>query len=379
MSRKEWLADLAVAGATLAAGLVVAFVAPWDRSMNTLGVLLLVAAALPLVVRRRWPLPVLAAVLAAAIPYHANDFQHEAIAVPTCVALYTVARFGNWRRSVVVKLVVVGSALAGMALFGDRMEDDTVLLQMAAVVGWVLAAMVLGEAVRMHLAYLAQLRDRAEQQVTAERLRIARDLHDLLAHSITAVHVQAGVATHLIDTGQADTAALRKALVAITSACEDARGELAATVGLLRKSIESPHGPLPGLDQLPALGEPATSAGVAVDFATTGAPRKLSPTVEMVAYRIVQEALTNVAKHSGARHANVSLHYGPDRLQVSVVDDGDGPRDVTPGFGLTGIHERARAIGGSAHTGQPAHAVPGGNSVLRTGATGFAVTAELPA
>src|SRR5206468_3982815 len=149
--------------------------------------------------------------------------------------------------------------------------------------------------------------------------------------------VQAGVAGHLLAEGQTDSARLRAALEAITSACDGARGELSATLGVLRGPV--PRGPLPGLSQLEVLAEPAEAAGVSVSFVSHGPRRPLPTTVELVAYRIVLEALTNIAKHSRARHATVALDYHPHRLDLDITDDGNGRAGNGAGFGIQNMAE----------------------------------------
>jgi signal transduction histidine kinase len=208
--------------------------------------------------------------------------------------------------------------------------------------------------------------------VTVERLRIARDLHDLLAHCITSISVQAAVASHLISVGgeQSDLKVLAKALDAITETCGEARDELQATLGVLRDSLETVHPlnartALPGLSRLAELAEPVRLSGIEVTFQTEGRVRSLPPTVDVVAYRIVQEALTNVVKHSGASQTTVALHYLPESLRVTVTDDGRRGAPPAGGYGITGMIERARAVGGSL-------------SARSRVTGGFLVTAELP-
>lgn len=374
--RKRLIANGVLAAAVLVAGLVIAWRWPGTRHVNWFGALLLTAAALSLAVRERWPVGVLAVNAGCSVPFHASDFAHAAIAPATMVALFTVAAEGNRRRTMLVGAAAL--TFAGTGLFVVPHRHAPSALAAVGVVGWILAALVAGEAVRLHRAYISEVIHRAERaelsrddearrQVAEERLRIAHDLHDLLAHSITVIQVQAGVAAHLLAEGLANPAKLSSALEAITTACDDARGELAATVGVLRESALSQRGPLPGLDQLRALAEPAEASGVTVDFVEQGESRALPPAVEIVAYRIVQEALTNVAKHSGARRATVALRYQPRGLDLDITDDGYGVESrrsgsAAGGFGIRSMAERAAAIGGQAH----ASAFPGGFRVAAT-------------
>ncbi|WP_431950184.1 sensor histidine kinase [Nocardia lijiangensis] len=370
---RRWVTDGVLAAALLIVELIAAPLLADPRPLDAVGTVLLTLSTAVLTVRRSRPLGVLFTHVVLVIPYHANEFPHEAVVPATIVALYTVARYGTRVRTALVIAVVVLVGIAGMTLSPTGNEETA--LQVFGVVGWIVLACVAGEAVRLHRAYIAEVLDRAERaersrdaearrQVAEERLRIARDLHDLLAHTITVIQVQAGVAAHLLTEGRAERATVVAALDTIAGACTDARAELAATVGVLRTPGGEARGPLPALAQLSALAEPAEAAGVRVAFETRGAARALAPTVEMVAYRIVQEALTNVAKHARATSATVRLDYGADRLIVRITDDGRGTSDAAAGFGIRGMIERAEAVGGS----------------LRTLGTdgGFAVTAELP-
>ncbi|MEV0295039.1 sensor histidine kinase [Nocardia sp. NPDC050710] len=370
---ERWWTNGVLTGVLLIGEPALAALLPSPRSLDAFGAVLLMLATVPLVARVFAPLPVLLAHLAVAVPYHVGEYPHEAVVPATIIALYTVARYGNRRRTAIVLGLVVGFGVSGILM--SPTGDENTALEAFGAVSWFVLACVAGEAVRLHRAYIGEVLDRAEQaertrdeearrQVAEERLRIARDLHDLLAHTITVIQVQAGVASHLVTERRADRTMVLEALETISGACSDARAELTATVGVLRTPGGAARAPLPALAQVPALAESAEAAGVTVDFDTVGAVRPLTPTVEMVGYRIVQEALTNVAKHASATRATVRLEYHPDRLIVCVRDNGCGSTGGTAGFGIRGLIERAEAIGGSAEvTGD---------------ATGFTVTAELP-
>ncbi|MFC9438088.1 sensor histidine kinase [Nocardia sp. NPDC057030] len=385
MERRWWI-DGAITGVVLFVGFGWALLMPGDSALDPLGVLLLVAGVLPLLACRRAPLAVLVANFAVAAVYHLSDYPHEALIPATMVALFAVARYGDRRRTVVVSLVVIALTELGIC-YSAEAGENTVFLAIDSV-GWVLVACVAGEAARLQHAYLAAIVDRAERaersrdeearrQVTEERLRIARDLHDLLAHTVTVIQVQAGVAAHLLAERKAEPATVIAALDTISDACVDARAELAATVGVLRSAVAEPRAPLPTLAQLCALAEPLEAVGVPVRIQRTGRVRALAPAVELVGYRIVQEALTNVAKHAGATAARVDLDYADDRLRIRVTDNGHGTASATAGlgsdrgtggtttgFGIVGMTERAEAIGGT---------------LTASGtAGGFAVTADLP-
>jgi signal transduction histidine kinase len=206
----------------------------------------------------------------------------------------------------------------------------------------------------------------ARHRAMEERLHIARELHDSLTHSISVIQLQAGVAVHLANKHGED---VPPALLAIQEAGADAVRELRATLGVLR-SEEDADGS--GLGQLENLVARHRAAGLPVTVTVTGAQRPLPPEVEQAAYRIVQEALTNVSRHAGQACASVLLRYAPETFSVQVVDDGrgtsasTGPRPSGPGLGLAGMRERVSALGGRFQAGPQ----DGG---------GFRVRAELPA
>jgi len=207
-----------------------------------------------------------------------------------------------------------------------------------------------------------QTRDEAaRRRAMEERLRIARELHDSLTHSISVIQVQAGVAVHLARKRGED---VPPALMAIEEAGADAVRELRATLGVLR----SEDGDGSGLSQLDGLVARARAAGLPVTVTVTGQQRPLPPEADQAAYRIVQEALTNVTRHAGHACASVHLHYTPEALSIQVDDDGQGTgtRPSGPGLGLVGMRERVSALGGRLQAGPQA-----------TG--GFRVRAELPA
>jgi len=206
----------------------------------------------------------------------------------------------------------------------------------------------------------------AQRRAMEERLRIARELHDSLTHSISVIRVQAGVAVHLARKRGED---VPPALLAIQEAGADAVRELRATLGVLRSEED---GDGSGLSQLDSLVARAQAAGLPVTVTVTGAERPLPPEVDQAAYRIVQEALTNVGRHAGHACASVHLHYTPETLSIQVDDDGNGTATGTgtrpsgPGLGLVGMRERVSALGGRLQAGPQDDG-------------GFQVRAELPA
>ncbi|WP_205710839.1 sensor histidine kinase [Isoptericola sp. BMS4] len=237
--------------------------------------------------------------------------------------------------------------------------------------GWLISLGVGAVAFAVWQAYVREVEQRAEEaertrdetarrRAVEERLRIARELHDSLTHSISVVTVQAGVAVHLArKRGEEPTAAV----LAIQEAGHDAARELRSTLDVLRRD-DGADGV--GLARLDTLVERVRASGVPVAVTVTGERRPLPPDVDRTAYRVVQEALTNVARHAGDASATVRLAYGPGVLTVRVDDDGRGAgRPPTPGHGLTGMHERVTALGGRL-TAEPGET------------RGFSVAAELP-
>ncbi|MDT7845693.1 sensor histidine kinase [Streptomyces justiciae] len=243
---------------------------------------------------------------------------------------------------------------------------------------WLLLPVATGTAVRLRDAYVEAVQARAEfaersrekearHRVAEERMRIARELHDVVAHHLTLANAQASTAAHLAHTHPGQ---MHRILTDLSGTTSSALREMKATVGLLRQADDPdlPLAPSPGLGQLAELTGSFEAAGLTVEVAVEGVPRPLSPGVDLTAYRIVQEALTNVTKHAAAKAARVRLRYAVDQLTVTVTDDGtartpaDGPGQ---GFGLIGMRERAQSVGGALDAG---HRVGGG----------FQVTTRLP-
>ena len=252
----------------------------------------------------------------------------------------------------------VAAAAIELFLYGDTMFDGEPLY--AAVT--VLAAMWWGEAVRARRAYVAELRDRAERaertreeearrRVDEERLRIARELHDVVSHTIGVISVQAGVAAHLLHR-RPDKAA--DSLAAIRQASDEALGELHAMLGVLREGDgdggRAPLAPAPGLAELDALVAQAAGAGIEVKVSVEGEPRRLPSAVDLACYRVVQESLTNVVRHAGASRAEVTVTHHDGRVVVEVTDDGPRRRPAR----WVGQRQRRRQ-----RPGHPGHAGTG--------------------
>ena len=378
---RRWRPDWRDAALALGSAVFLVVAAPHGRagetSLDAFGYLLLVASALVLILRRRAPVAVLTVVLACVLGYQLRDYP-EVAPVPVLVAVYTAVRAG--RRALTVAItgsaVVVGLLTASPSA-GETLRD---VMERRLPLGWIVAAGVTAEVVRQREAAVRAAEERAAEaertrEETArrragdERLRIARELHDSLTHSISVIKVQAGVAVHL---ARKRGEAVPDALVAIQEASRDATRELRATLDVLRTDMGEAAGdesPGSGLDRLDELVERARAAGVPAVVTVNGSRRSLPAEVDRAAYRIVQEALTNIGRHA-ARPATVSvrLDYRPDGLAVQIDDDGQETLAAAPvpGMGLIGMRERVIALGGRLR----AEPRPEG---------GFTVRAELPA
>ncbi|MEU4835832.1 sensor histidine kinase [Streptosporangium sp. NPDC023615] len=333
----------------------------------------IVVGCLALVARRRAPIPVLLLTTACMLVYAVIAAPAQPAAFPVLIAVYTAVEGGHrWLAATAGGLFLAGSLAAGLAGSAAgpprTLVDRTFLL-----LGWFLAAGVAGTVSRHRRAYLDQAERRAAEaertrEETAlrrageERLRIARELHDSLTHSISVIKVQAGVAVHL---ARKRGERVPQALLVIQEASTDAMRELRATLEVLRRpGDEAPAG---GLDRLDDLAGRVSAAGLPTTVTVGGRIRALPAAVDQAAYRIVQEALTNASRHAGPATATVRLDHGTHTLTVRVDDDGSASpgMSLVPGNGLTGMRERVAALGGRLH----ARPRPGG---------GFTVRAELP-
>jgi len=302
---------------------------------------------------------------------------------PTIAALFLLAVHESQRTAYAFAAATIAAvAAAGLLLSPPGVEFSTKVLAPSF---WLLLPVTAGGSRRLRQAYLdaaldaATTRaeyaertreDEARHRVGEERLRIAHELHDVLAHHLALANAQAGTVAHLFDRDP-DRAKVMAGDLSRTIGA--ALREMKATVGLLRRAddppVPVPPEPAPGLDRLPELVESFRVAGLEVAVATEGEPRPLLPWLDLTAYRIIQEALTNVAKHAAGSPARVRLRYPAGRLDIVVTDDGSArpPAAGTdpPGYGIIGMRERAQAVGGRLHAGPRA-------------AGGFEVRAELP-
>ncbi|MEU8380263.1 histidine kinase [Streptosporangium sp. NPDC048865] len=338
-----------------------------------------VALGLVLFARRTWPMPVLVASCALVLVYHSLAYPSLSVAVVLGVATYTAAERGHFGRAA----VIVGALSVYSVGYRAIVARDPVLsllVEKAALQAALLAAVLfLGEAVRSRHALAEEAHERlriareareaeAERRIEAERLRIARELHDVIAHTVTVIQVQAQVAHELFDE---EPGRSRQAVASIREASVEAMRELRSTIGLLRHldPAGEPRSPVPRLSNARDLTTMAERTGLHVVWDTRGEPYDLPAVVDASAYRIIQESVTNVIRHSGAGAVGITVSYEPSGVSIEVVDDGGGPAGAgegPSGHGLTGMRERVTALGGHLTAG-PA---PAG---------GFRVHAWLPA
>lgn len=374
--------DAAIAAAVLVCMAAGSFVDPhgpegvtWSlRTPDVLSLLLMTIGSAALAFRRRAPLTVLAVTGWASAVESVTSDPRAPVVMSAVIALFTVAastdRPTTWRVGLLTMTVLTGAAMLAGTLPWYAQEN-------LAVFAWTGIGATAGDAVRSRRAFVQAIRDRAEKaertreeearrRVAEERLRIARDLHDVVAHHIALVNVQAGVAAHVMDK-RPDQA--KEALAHVREASRSALGELRTTVGLLRQSgdPEAPTEPAPGLERLDELVGTFHHAGLHVELARTDQGAALPAAVDLTAYRIIQEALTNVQKHAGSgAKAEVSVVRVGAGIEVTVLDDGacegEAPTGAPAGapagapvdgggHGLLGMRERVTAVRGTLTTG----------------------------
>ncbi|WP_435226175.1 sensor histidine kinase [Streptomyces sp. Tue6028] len=313
---------------------------------------------------------------AAAVLTARGHLPSPLLLAPVMAALYWLAALTDSKTTSRYGYLTM-AALVATSLSGAPLGDDFMLRSLGTVL-WLLLPLAFGGMSRFRRAYLESVTARAAHaertreeearlRVAEERMRIARELHDAVAHHMAVAHAQAGTAAHLAPT-QPEQA--QKILTELVGTTTSALLELRATVGVLRQANGSDSDslePAPGLDRLPDLVAACASAGLTVTVSTDGAAHLLSPAVDLTAYRIIQEALTNAAKHASDRAAQVRLSYDRARLRIAVTNEGAPVASAVPGggYGLMGMRERAASVGGTLRAGPR----PEG---------GFEVTATLP-
>jgi signal transduction histidine kinase len=318
------------------------------------------ALTAPTVLRRRRPLAALGATLAVYVSWIAVAPPRGSIApyLVCLVVTYSVASYAALRAA----LAGLGLAAGAEVFFVARTTND--LADYAFILVFLVGAWVAGRGMRIRQqradalferAVRAEVEreERARAAVAQERARIARELHDIISHTVSVMVVQAGGAEQALDQHPEQA---RAALTAIQQSGREARLELRRLLGLLRADADCGPGlgPAPGLTQLPALAEQVRGTGLDLTVSVEGEQRPLPPGVDLAAYRITQEALTNVVKHAGGGHASVTVRYCADAVDVEVVNGGGTPRAVAAdgGHGLTGMRARAALYGGRLEHGR---------------------------
>jgi signal transduction histidine kinase len=349
---RSWDIALAVAGAValIAEGMVRA-----HGALSPGAYVLAVATGAPLAWRTRAPLAALVGVEAGAILCVVVFRAGDAATGVVLVGLFTVALLGGRQRSLVAgALTAVGVVVVIVLIYGS-VEVTSVGLRLLAL----FAAIALGDTIRSRRALSVAAREQAlreahereqegRRRAADERLRIARELHDTLAHSLVAINVRAGVALDLRDSQDPGAA-----LLDIKQASATALRDLRATLSLLREHTDAaPTEPALDLDALPGLVEHARAAGLSADVDLEAGGANVPTPIGAAAFRIVQEALTNVLRHADASTAHVTVRANPNALEVEITDDGrKNGAGVSPGHGLRGMAERAAALGGRVTAG----------------------------
>jgi signal transduction histidine kinase len=369
---RHWWTDLALALAigtfAILATHMAAQTQPERRPLDAAGIALLASGAAALVVRRRYPVAALCVAEASALLFWLLDYVRGPVILAVAVAVFTAAMAG--RRAVSWAALLIWFAAIGLLprFIGSGAAPSPPV--MVALAGWMVVLAATAEVVRIRREReLAALRTRLEEERrrgSDERVRIAREVHDVLAHSISVINVQAAVALHLIDERPAQA---RIALTAIKDVSKDALRELRSVLVALRQPDEPPErAPAPSLANLDELVTRTAAGGLEVRTEIAGPLERLPASVDLAAFRILQESLTNVIRHAGTGTAMVRVVHDGEMLVLEVEDDGRGlPSNGGPGHGtgIQGMRERAAALGGAVEAGPR----PGG---------GFRVLARLP-
>jgi signal transduction histidine kinase len=341
--------------------------------LNWFGYLLLLAGPVALLFRTVYPYAVLLTVLAITVAYQWAGFGYGPIFVSLIVAFLTAASLGpRWHT---YPLPVLGWVAVVWLVPLARGETPPPAVASAAIAAWLLVLVAIAEGIRQRRSVVEARRQRqaamvreaqAEQdrQATQARLSIARELHDVLAHSLSMINVQSSVALELLDEHPERA---RPTLAAIKDASRQAISDVHSLVTALRTDAGQPTAPTPGIADLDTLVGSARATGLTVSTTVQGDPRTLAAVVDVAAARIVQESLTNVVRHSAATNAAVTVSYRPDELGIVVDDDGPplNAATMSGGSGILGMRDRARALGGQL-------------SVRRRPGGGFSVQATFP-
>jgi len=321
---------------------------PSRRPVDVLAVALLLVAPAAVLLVRRWAAPAVLAVGAATAAYFALDYPFGPVFLGLVIMLVSAVARGHRIAAWSAAALVLAGHTVDLTLVHDRWSWPS----FGGVLAWTLVILALGELVRgwreRAASFRAAARETRRRQAGEERLRIAQELHDVVAHHMSLINVQAGVALHLAENQRPEQA--EPALRAIKDASKEALTELRSLIDVLRAddapAPRAPQATLAGLDDIV---ERSRHAGLTITKMVTGRERALSSALELAAYRIVQEAVTNIVRHSHARRATIDLDYGDSVLTVGIEDDGTGGvahASLKQGNGISGMQERARALGG---------------------------------
>ncbi len=372
-----WVVD----GVTAAAFVIIGLISTSGRGqvpkadyqpMDALGVALVLGATLPFAFRRRAPLVVLLVTSTAVVVLSGLGYNEGLTPAFLYVAAVTVGSACTPRNTAIGAGFMVAALLALLAFGQSGFDAGNFVINLAIFA----SAFMFGVTIRSRRLRIAALEDRAvaleherdeesRRAIADERLRIARELHDVVAHSMGVIAVQAGVGEHVIEN---DPAEAKRALEAISEVSRSTLAEIRHLLGVLREDDATPsYEPAPGLGELHRLTRDVTAAGVPIEVVVTGVRREVPRGIDLTAYRIIQEALTNVLKHAGDARATVTVGYEPGALRLEVTDDGRGPNGSSGGggHGLVGMQERVAVYGGTLQAGS------------RTGG-GYQVVAMLP-
>ncbi|MFJ1598895.1 sensor histidine kinase [Streptomyces sp. NPDC088261] len=383
--RVPWPSTLALA-VLVVVGTVFAGRHQHRTGLDVYAFLLLLAGPALLLFRRRHPVVAVYGVVAATLVYLGAGYPYGPVFVTVVVAAFAAIAAGHRHAAWgAVGLLWAGHVLLTHWLYrwlppaGDHAAPWG---QEVVIAAWVAAVCAAAELLRVRREQWAKEdaeREAAERRRTdEERMRIARELHDVLAHSISVINVQAGVGLALLD---ADPEQARSALTTIKAASKEALGEIRQVLDTLRTPGDAPRAPAPGLDRLPELVEQAAGAGLTVEVRREGEAAPLPPGTDLAAFRIIQEALTNVVRHSGSRTARITLGYergtsgrAPRLLRIRIDDTGPATHGDAGGGGngLVGMRERTAALGGTIEAG------PGPDGGFRVHATIPLTTEETP-
>ena len=386
---RAWVFDITLTAVLLVLGVVLLFTYRPDdgidyREPDALGVLLIVCWTAPLAFRRVAPLPVALLLAGLNLPFLYRDYSAPSAAVVALIVIYSLGAYTTFLRGLAGLAALYSTTVLYVVVVSDRYPDaeGVGVVGMAFITLGFFGAWAIGRSVRGPRIYAREQEERADQlertleaelraALAEQRGQIARELHDVVAHHVSVMTVQAAGARRMLDR---DPVRSQEALAAIEATGRSALAEMRRIVGVLRgPSADVPdtsrRSPQPGLADLPELVEQFASAGLTVSVTTSGPEHTLPLGIDLTAYRIIQEALTNTLKHAGTGEASVALRYAPAELEVLVTDSGAGRQAAAPverpGHGLLGMRERIALYGGELSAGNR----PGG---------GFEIRARIP-